>query len=179
LPQTPLPVEPLSYEQFATADADERAIRALAIVGMIVGSSRVGLAFYYAWVYGLLLLSPPAPYRALNVSFPQNALMIANSIEGAVVGLLLVIGAAGLFRRQQWGWKLVLMIELAHVGLRFGLTVLQGLLDRNPAFSTGEYLLTYVLGVATNLLNAQAFSLVAILILWRRRPMAHSLGQDS
>jgi hypothetical protein len=71
------------------------------------------------------------------------------------------------------------MIELAHVGLRFGLTVLQGLLDRNPAFSTGEYLLTYVLGVATNLLNAQAFSLVAILILWRRRPMAHSLGQDS
>jgi hypothetical protein len=177
--QTPLPAEPLSYEQLVAADADTRAIRALAIVGLIVGSSRIGSAFLYAWLYGFLGLPRPQPYQSLNMGTIWNAFEVAELLEALVAGVLLAVGAAGLFRGRLWGRNLVLRIELIHLGLRFLSAPAQAIVNGPSYYRSGPgFLLSEALGILMGLINITAFSLIAILILWRR-PRNQSLGENS
>jgi hypothetical protein len=165
-------VEPIAYESLLADEFQRRVVRAIALVGVIVGFSRALLGLYQGWYYGLFDSSSPLASANLGPGVRESLLI--SAVQGMLLGATLVWFASRLLAGRAWAQKAVLMNELCFAGSSFLLSLVRASLQGWNMWSlssgaTIAYNLASSAAMVVGLGASLAFSLLVILIL-RRRP---------
>lgn len=166
--QRPMTVEPLAYRMVAE-DIWPRIVRVLAIVGLVVGISRLFNAVLYLWANGIL---GPSPFGGSPIA--QSPLVVLRILPVFVSGPMIVIAACGMLMNQRWGAQLAVVSEyISLAAFPILLAVIPFQMRGNPPAIFLYQLCSAVSGMMASL----AFPILLILILRIHKTVAaQSMG---
>jgi hypothetical protein len=174
-------VEPIAYESVLADEFQRRVVRAIAVVGIIVGFSRLLLGLYQGWLYGLY--GAASPLGSANLGSGVRESMLISAVQFMLLGASLAWVASKLLTGRARAQQAVLVNELCFAGSALLLSLVRASLQGWDAWTTSSLAnIAYnvasgaamIVGLGTSL----AFSLLVILILRRTNPTARGSSRD-